>query len=90
MVFTKKLKKRNFNEEQIEAHLAFITLTKTEQKYVDRFRNRIIFPVKEFEWLSFCFWRKSFVQNFKFAKYINSPETEFYKKGNNLYNIQFC
>jgi len=22
-----------------------------------------------------------------FAKYINSPETEFYKKGNNLYNI---
>ena len=24
------------------------------------------------------------------AKYINSPETEFYKKGNNLYNINFA
>ena len=26
-------------------------------------------------------------KNSFFAKYINSPETQFFKKGNNLYNI---
>ena len=27
------------------------------------------------------------IQNTKLAKYINSPETEFYKKGRQLFNI---
>ena len=64
----------------------FITLMKIKKKYVDRFRNRIIFPVKSLNNAVFALGGRTLSQT-NFAKYINSPETEFYKKGNNLYNI---
>ena len=35
----------------------------------------------------FLLLEEELFQKQPFAKYINSPETEFYKKGNNLYNI---
>jgi len=55
--------------------------------YVDRFRNRIIFPVKNLNGSVLALGGRALSKN-AFAKYINSPETEFYKKGNNLYNIE--
>ena len=77
--------KKNFNEEQIEASGIFY-FDKNKQKYVDRFRNRIIFPVKSLNGSFFALGGRA-ISKTSFAKYINSPETEFYKKGNNLYNI---
>ena len=56
------------------------------KKYIDRFRNRIIFPVKSLNDSIFALGGRALSKT-SFAKYINSPETEFYKKGNNLYNI---
>ena len=53
---------------------------------MDRFRNRITFPVKTLNGSVIALGGRSISKN-TFAKYINSPETEFYKKGNNLYNI---
>ena len=59
---------------------------KIKKKYIDRFRGRIIFPVKTLNGYVFAFGGRTLSKT-AFAKYINSPETEFYKKGNNLYNI---
>ena len=53
---------------------------------VPRFKNRIIFPIKNlFSKYIGCGGRT--VLSSVPAKYINSPETIFFKKGNNLYNF---
>ena len=55
--------------------------------YVDRFRDRIIFPINTISSLPIAVGGRIMQKNSFFAKYINSPETQFFKKGNNLYNI---
>ncbi len=55
-------------------------------KYVDRFNSRIIFPVKNVSGDTIAFGGR-IIRESKFAKYINSPETEFYKKGNVIFNL---
>ena len=82
--FFEKLSKE-FNEEQINSSGIYY-FDKNKKKYVDRFRNRIIFPVKSLNGSIFAIGGRA-TSKTTFAKYINSPETEFYKKGNNLYNI---
>jgi DNA primase len=77
--------KKEFEESQINASGIFY-FDENKKKYVDRFRNRIIFPVKSLNGSIFALGGRSLSKT-NFAKYINSPETEFYKKGNNLYNI---
>jgi len=82
--FYSKLKK-DFDEKQISLSGIYYFDEKRKQ-YADRFRNRIIFPVKNLNGSFIAFGGRSLFKN-TFAKYINSPETEFYKKGNNLYNL---
>ncbi len=77
--------KKNFDEKQIVDSGIFY-FDENKKKYVDRFRNRIIFPVKTLRGSIFALGGRA-INKTTFAKYINSPETEFYKKGNNLYNI---
>jgi len=77
--------KKNFDEKQISASGIYY-YDENRKKYVDRFRNRIIFPVKSLNGSVFAIGGRALSKT-NFAKYINSPETEFYKKGNNLYNI---
>ncbi len=55
--------------------------------YVDRFRDRIIFPINTISSLPIAIGGRITQKNSFYAKYINSPETQFFKKGNNLYNI---
>ena len=55
-------------------------------KYVDRFNSRIIFPVNNVSGDTIAFGGR-IIRESKFAKYINSPETEFYKKGNVIFNL---
>jgi DNA primase len=61
-------------------------LDEKNKQYIDRFRGRLIFPVKSLDGSVFAFGGRT-ISKTALAKYINSPETEFYKKGNNLYNI---
>tara|TARA_B100000315_G_C14559083_1_gene579646 strand:- start:51 stop:1838 length:1788 start_codon:yes stop_codon:yes gene_type:complete len=77
--------REEFDEKQI-ASSGIYYFDEQRKKYVDRFRNRIIFPVKSLNGSIFALGGR-IVSKTTFAKYINSPETEFYKKGNNLYNI---
>ena len=82
--FYEKLKEE-FDEKQINS-CGIYYFDEIRKKYVDRFRNRIIFPVKSLNGSIFALGGRTLSET-TFAKYINSPETEFYKKGNNLYNI---
>ena len=82
--FYEKLKEE-FDEKQINSSGIYY-FDERKKKYVDRFRNRIIFPVKSLNSSIFALGGRTLSET-TFAKYINSPETEFYKKGNNLYNI---
>ncbi len=82
--FYEKLNKE-FDEKQIGLSGIYY-FDENKKKYVDRFRNRIIFPVKSLNGSIFALGGRALSKT-TFAKYINSPETEFYKKGNNLYNI---
>ena len=77
--------KEEFNEEEINSSGIYY-FDEKRKIYVDRFRERIIFPVKSLTGYVFALGGRTLSKT-AFAKYINSPETEFYKKGNNLYNI---
>ena len=55
--------------------------------YVERFRNRIIFPINSLSGKPMAFGGRIIDTKNKYAKYINSPETNFFRKGNNLYNL---
>jgi len=77
--------KKEFDEKQISLSGIYY-FDEKKKEYVDRFRGRIIFPVKSLNGSVFALGGRAISKN-AFAKYINSPETEFYKKGNNLYNI---
>ena len=82
--FYEKLKK-DFNEKQINSSGIYY-LDEKNKLYVDRFRNRIIFPVYSINDSVLAIGARALSKT-SYAKYLNSPETEFYKKGNNLYNI---
>ena len=77
--------KTEFDEKKINLSGIFY-LDDKKKIYVDRFKNRIIFPVKNLNGSVFALGGRATLKT-TFAKYINSPETEFFKKGNNLYNI---
>ncbi|OPB32050.1 DNA primase [Bartonella sp. AR 15-3] len=51
----------------------------------DRFRNRIIFPIQDLRGRVVAFGGRSLDENAR-AKYLNSPETVLFHKGNMLYN----
>ena len=55
-------------------------------KYIDRFNSRIIFPVNNITGDTIAYGGR-IIRESKLAKYINSPETEFYKKGNMIFNL---
>ncbi|WP_276967320.1 DNA primase [Chryseobacterium sp.] len=54
---------------------------------VDRFRERVIFPIHSFSGRVLGFGARILKNNFKTAKYLNSPETEIYHKSNVLYGL---
>ena len=82
--FYEKIKKE-FDEKQIISSGIYY-FDEKKKNYFDRFRNRVIFPVKSLNGSVLALGGRALSKT-TFAKYINSPETEFYKKGNNLYNI---
>ena len=77
--------KEEFDEKQIFTSGIYY-FEENKKKYIDRFKNRIIFPVHNLNGSTLAIGGRTTTAN-AFAKYINSPETEFYKMGNNLYNI---
>ena len=82
--FYNELLKR-YSEEELNLSGLFYKNNKTG-KYIDRFNSRIIFPINNIAGETIAFGGR-IIKDGKLAKYINSPETEFYKKGNVIYNL---
>ena len=81
------LKKKGYSyEELIKAGL--IKKSKIEGKYIDYFRDRIIFPIFSLSGKVIGFGGR--VLDDTLPKYINSPETLVYNKGSNLYSLNFA
>lgn len=53
----------------------------------DRFRNRIMFPIRDTRGRCVGFGGRAMAQDDKTAKYLNSRETELFKKSRTLYNL---
>ena len=81
--YSKLLEK--YSEEDINLTGLYYRNDKTGN-YVDRFNSRIIFPVNNLSGETIAFGGR-IIRESKLAKYINSPETEFYKKGSTLFNL---
>jgi len=84
---TNFLKKKGYSyEELIKARI--INKSKIEGKYIDYFRDRIIFPIFNLSGRVIGFGGR--VLDDSLPKYINSPETLVYNKGSNLYSLNFA
>ena len=81
--------KDEFNENSLmETGLFYIDDKKN--KLVERFRNRIIFPINNLSGQPIALGGRIIEKKDYLAKYINSPETNFFKKGSNLYNLDIA
>ncbi len=76
---------KSHSEEEIKLTGLYYKNDKTE-KFIDRFNSRITFPVNNITGDTIAFGGR-IIREIKLAKYINSPETEFYKKGNMIFNL---
>jgi DNA primase len=71
-------------EELIEVGL----IKEGDRGYYTTFRNRIIFPITIPNGRIVAFGGRTLEDNKKVAKYLNSPETTIFHKGQNLYGIK--
>jgi len=74
-----------FSETEITLTGLYYKNEKTN-KFVDRFNSRIIFPINNLTNETIAFGGR-IIRESQLAKYINSPETEFYKKGRTVFNL---
>jgi len=76
---------KSYTEEEINSTGLYYKNDKTG-KYIDRFNSRIIFPINNLNGDTIALGGR-IIKESKMAKYINSPETEFYKKGKVIFNL---
>lgn len=76
---------KKYSEEEISLTGLYYKSDKTGE-FIDRFNSRIIFPVNNITGDTIAFGGR-IIRDGKLAKYINSPETEFYKKGSTIFNL---
>ena len=68
---------------------AGLVLRRTNKEgFYDRFRGRIIFPIFKLSGKVVAFGGRSIIG--QEPKYLNSPDTPIYTKGNLLYGLNFC
>ena len=81
--------KNQFNQKTlIDSGLFY--LDEKKKIYVEIFIGRIIFPINNISGQPIALGGRTFQENSYLAKYINSPETAFFKKGSNLYNLDLA
>ena len=77
---------QKFSEKEIMETGLFFKDEK-RNRFANRFNSRIIFPIKNILGDVIAFGGR-IIKDGKYAKYINSPETEFYKKGRHVFNLE--
>ncbi|MDC0400944.1 DNA primase [Candidatus Pelagibacter sp.] len=86
--FYEKLKNEFSEKVLLESGLFY--LDDKKNTYVERFRDRIIFPINNISGQPIGLGGRTIQESNYLAKYINSPETPFFKKGSNLYNLDLA
>ena len=82
--FYKKANENGYSDKYLEETGLVIV---SDNKKIDRFRERIIFPIKSIAGRVLGFGGRILDSNKKIAKYINSPESKIYNKSKILYGI---
>ena len=78
------VKKKKYEPRELE--MAGLTLS-TSSGFYDRFRGRVIFPLRDHKGVVVGFSGRTLSTDVKEAKYINSPETLVYHKSRMLYGL---
>jgi len=86
--FFNKLKTDFSEQTLVESGLFYFDEKK--KVYVERFRGRLIFPINNITGQPIALGGRIIEKSDYLAKYINSPETIFFKKGSNLYNLDLA
>ncbi|KKU45788.1 MAG: primase protein [Microgenomates group bacterium GW2011_GWA2_46_7] len=79
------VKKKGYGEEELLA--VGLTIRSEAGRYYDRFRGRIMFPLKDHKGVGVGFSGRTLSKETTEAKYINSPETILYSKSRMLYGL---
>jgi len=82
-VTSKFLQKRGFSEDLI--FKAGLTVERTGGGYYDRFRDRLMFPIKDKDGRFVGFGGRAIGEGI--PKYMNTPETPIFTKGEHIYGI---
>ena len=83
--FFEKLR-NNFSEEVLIGTGLFY-FDEKKKIHVERFKGRLVFPINNISGQPIALGGRIIEKSDYLAKYINSPETSFFKKGSNLYNL---
>ena len=86
--FFDKLKDQFSEQTLVDSGLFY--LDEKKKVYIERFRGRLIFPINNISGQPIALGGRIIEQLDYLAKYINSPETMFFKKGSNLYNLDLA
>ena len=86
--FFDELKNDFNNKDLLETGLFY--LDEKKKTFVERFRGRLIFPINNISGQPIALGGRIIEKKDFLAKYINSPETFFFKKGSNLYNLDLA
>ena len=81
------LRKKGINDVLLE-EAGLISVNKEKGRKYDRFRNRVMFPVFDYQGRVIGFGGR--VLDDSKPKYLNSPETLVFQKGTNLYGLNFA
>ncbi|WP_440917377.1 DNA primase [Candidatus Pelagibacter sp.] len=81
--------KKNYQiDDLLETGLFY--LDEKKSIYVERFKGRLIFPINNISGQPIALGGRIIEKSDFLAKYVNSPETLFFKKGSNLYNLDLA
>ncbi len=82
---TETLKKKNFSTKEILAAGIASQKEVGDSNIYDRFRNRVMFPIYNPQGKLVAFGGRTLSKDLNAAKYLNSPETDYYHKGQTLF-----
>lgn len=80
------LQKENCDLRTAES-LGLLVKKQGSSNYYDRFRNRLMFPIKNIAGEVLGFSGRALGSDPETAKYVNSPDSPLYQKGDNLYGL---
>ena len=78
--------KKGYSEELLVTN-GLVFMPQSKSRLMDRFRNRMIFPIRNLSGRTVAFGGRLIVNNPKIAKYHNSPESIYYQKRRELYGL---